>query len=285
MTVVLRRTIVAVIASLNLLTAGKPAAAQQAALPSRSINPSTDAIAGYITEASQRFGIPPAWIRAVMQVESAGEVHVTSSAGAMGLMQVMPQTYAALRARLSLSADAYDPHDNIIAGAAYLREMHDRYGDAGFLAAYNAGPARYEEFQAGGRSLPSETILYMARLGPMLGVDGGETPALNTQNVTVKPEEATIFVLLRGSRSAANLRSDASPSVRVAAVDLPADQQTNGLFAARRPSPGNSSSVAQSAAPSTLRAAPLTTQSVVSAQPRDEREDIFVHRGAAGSGQ
>ena len=48
-----------------------------------------------------------------------------------------------LRARHDLGADPYNPHDNILAGAAYIRELHDRYGSPGFLADYNAGPRRY----------------------------------------------------------------------------------------------------------------------------------------------
>ena len=132
-------TSIAVVATFGLLAIGNAAAAQQPTLPSRPVTSSTDPNAAYVSEASQRFGIPEAWIRGVMRVESAGEVGVTSSAGAMGLMQVMPQTYATLRARLGLGANAYDPHDNIMAGAAFLRDMDDRYGDAGFLAAYNAG--------------------------------------------------------------------------------------------------------------------------------------------------
>ena len=73
----------------------------------------------------------------------------------MGLMQIMPKTYAELRARYHLGSNPYDPRDNILAGAAYLREMHDRYGSAGFLAAYNAGPDRYDEHLATGRPLRS----------------------------------------------------------------------------------------------------------------------------------
>ena len=53
----------------------------------------------------------------------------------MGLMQIMPKTWTELRARYGLGADPYDPHDNILAGAAYIRELHDRYGSPGFLAA------------------------------------------------------------------------------------------------------------------------------------------------------
>ena len=87
----------------------------------------------------------------------------------MGLMQIMPRTYAGLRARHQLGLDAYNPHDNILAGAAYLREMLDRYGSPGFLAAYNAGPGRYDEHLATGRPLPPETQVYIATLSPMIG--------------------------------------------------------------------------------------------------------------------
>lgn len=130
--------------------------------------PRTNPIAGYVAEASQRFGVPEAWIYAVMGVESAGDIGATSIKGAMGLMQVMPATYADLRARYGFGPNAYDPRDNVMAGTAYLREMYDRYGSPGFLAAYNAGPGRYEEHLAG-RPLPSETQLYLARLGPAVG--------------------------------------------------------------------------------------------------------------------
>src|SRR5208282_6593117 len=82
----------------------------------------------FVTEASQRFGVPAAWIRAVMRAESFGAVHAISPKGAMGLMQIMPATWAGLRQRYRLGPDPYDAHDNIIAGAAYLSELHDRYG-------------------------------------------------------------------------------------------------------------------------------------------------------------
>lgn len=127
--------------------------------------------APHVAEASQRFGIPEDWINAVMHVESAGKPRAISAKGAMGLMQIMPATWLGLRARHGLGTDAYDPRDNILAGAGYLRELHDRYGSPGFLAAYNAGPGRYEEFLAKGRLLPAETRDYVARITPLL--DGG----------------------------------------------------------------------------------------------------------------
>jgi hypothetical protein len=128
-----------------------------------------DPFAVIIAEASQRFGIPEGWIRAVMRVESHGDVRALSPAGAMGLMQIMPATWAELRIRHRLGDDPYDARDNIIGGAAYLREMHDRYGSPGFLAAYNAGPGRYEEYLATGRALPAETRAYVAALAPFIG--------------------------------------------------------------------------------------------------------------------
>jgi hypothetical protein len=87
----------------------------------------------------------------------------------MGLMQIMPDTWSDLRSRYGLGTNPYDAHDNIMAGAAYLREMHDRYGERGFLAAYNDGPSRYEDDLATGRPLPSETVLYMAAVASQVG--------------------------------------------------------------------------------------------------------------------
>ena len=127
--------------------------------------------AAFVAEAARRFGVPERWIWAVMRIESRGRVRAVSSKGAMGLMQIMPDTWIELRARYRLGADAYDPRDNILAGAAYLREMHDRYGAPGFLAAYNAGPARYDDYLSSGRPLPAETIAYVAALAPLIGSD------------------------------------------------------------------------------------------------------------------
>jgi hypothetical protein len=105
-----------------------------------------------------------------LRAESAGDVRAISSAGAMGLMQVMPDTWAGLRARHRLGRDTYQPRDNILAGTAYLREMWDRYGNVGaMLAAYNAGPGRYDEHRSTGRPLPAETRAYVAALAPILG--------------------------------------------------------------------------------------------------------------------
>jgi hypothetical protein len=127
-----------------------------------------ESVDSLVDEASRRFSIPALWIRSVMQVESGSNAQALSPKGAMGLMQIMPETYAALRQAFGLGADPYQPRDNIMAGAAYLREMLDVYGTSGFLAAYNAGPARYAEHLATGEPLPEETQIYLSRLAPML---------------------------------------------------------------------------------------------------------------------
>ena len=129
-----------------------------------------DSWSAFIAEASRRFGISEAWIRAVMRAESGGQTMldgrpITSHAGAMGLMQVMPETWVGLRSRYGLGVDPYDPHDNILAGAAYLRELYQRYGYPDLFAAYNAGPARFDEHLLTGRPLPDETRAYLASLG------------------------------------------------------------------------------------------------------------------------
>lgn len=125
----------------------------------------------FVAEASARCGVPARWIERVIWAESRGRAYwrgrpVKSRAGAMGLMQVMPGTWAALRERLGLGFDPYDPRDNILAGTCYLRLMYDRFGYPGLFGAYNAGPGRYSAYLAGKASLPHETASYLAALGP-----------------------------------------------------------------------------------------------------------------------
>nr|WP_244642701.1 lytic transglycosylase domain-containing protein [Camelimonas fluminis] len=202
-----------------------------------------DPYATHITEAAQRFGIPERWIRAVLRAESAGDVRAISSAGALGLMQVMPDTWAALRARYRLGRDPYDPHVNIMAGAAYLREMWDRYGDVGaMLAAYNAGPGRYDDHRSTGRALPAETRAYVAALAPVLG--GAAAPETSVRRADPPPDwrEAAIFVVRSAdarpaaSRSAGERSGDGRSSVTARPSD-PAATSDSPLVVARS-SPG-----------------------------------------------
>lgn len=142
----------------------------------------------YIDEASTRFGVPAEWIERVMRAESGGRTTlggrpITSRAGAMGLMQLMPGTWAAMRARLGLGPDPHAPRDNILAGTLYLRLMYDRFGYPGLFAAYNAGPRRYSPYLAGRQHLPAETRAYLAQVaGP-----GGLSRAAPTAPVVAPP--------------------------------------------------------------------------------------------------
>ncbi|MCX7372579.1 MAG: lytic transglycosylase domain-containing protein [Alphaproteobacteria bacterium] len=120
----------------------------------------------WIREASRRFDVPERWIREVMRQESGGRASATSPVGAMGLMQVMPGTYRELQSRYGLGDDPYHPYDSIMAGTAYIREMYDQFGSPAFLAAYNAGPRRLENFLYNRQGLPAETRNYVARVGP-----------------------------------------------------------------------------------------------------------------------
>lgn len=124
----------------------------------------------HVTEASQRFGIPETWIWAVMRAESNGQPRAVSHAGAIGLMQIMPRTWAMLSARFHLGPDPFDIRANILGGAAYLRLMWDRYGDVALmLAAYNAGPGRVDGYRMGRRRLPAETANYVTKISSSLG--------------------------------------------------------------------------------------------------------------------
>src|SRR4051794_18674107 len=164
-------TRVCAVVPLLLLTAFDSAAlAQSGSAAQPEISQTAHSFAGFINEASQRFAIAPNWIRSVLSVESAGDVHARSPKGAMGLMQIMPATWAELRERYNLGSDPYNPRDNILAGTAYLRELLDRYGSPGVFAAYNAGPSRYEEHLAGG-SLPGETRAYVAKVANLLAIE------------------------------------------------------------------------------------------------------------------
>ncbi len=170
LTLIVRSAACAIAINMPLLCATSTVA-ETVQLPAGTVDPVSAAVA----EASRRFSIPEVWIKAVMRQESRGNPAAVSPVGAIGLMQVMPKTYAELRARHGLGTDAFAVRDNILAGTAYLREMHDRYGPRGMLAAYNAGPKRWEDYVRAGRPLPWETVDYLARLEPL--IDPGAPPA------------------------------------------------------------------------------------------------------------
>ncbi|MDG4575798.1 MAG: lytic transglycosylase domain-containing protein [Defluviicoccus sp.] len=191
----------------------------------------------HIAEAAQRFQLPVAWIRAVLAAESNGDPRAISPKGAMGLMQVMPQTWSDLRIRHRLGADPYDPHDNIIAGAAYIRLLYDRYGSSGWIAAYNAGPGRYEA-SLRGRPLPPETRAYVAAVAPNL--DGAGDPGI-TMVAAIDPlawTRSALFVGQQTSKPSADSATAERPSGDAPATPIVRDvsaivPQSNGLFVAR----------------------------------------------------
>ena len=152
-----------------------------------------DRFAEFIAEASDRFAVPARWIRAVMQIESGGNEHATSPRGAIGLMQIMPGTWAELSARYGLGTYPFGPRANILAGAAYLKEMHDRFGPDGFLAAYHAGPLRYEQHLAAGRPLPTKTSAYVAAVSSLLAPEHNERSVFRSRSA-VAWRQASLFI-------------------------------------------------------------------------------------------
>lgn len=149
----------------------------------------------FITEASLRFRVPSAWIERVIWAESRGHAMlggrpIRSRAGAMGLMQLMPATWAEMRARLGLGRNPDDPRDNILAGTLYLRLMYDRFGYPGLFGAYNAGPGAYAAWLAGKRQLSGETVAYLETVG------GARQPAIQYAPAAPRP---TLFIVRRAA--------------------------------------------------------------------------------------
>ncbi|HVA40730.1 MAG TPA: lytic transglycosylase domain-containing protein, partial [Candidatus Binataceae bacterium] len=190
---------------------GMPAVVAHAQTARIELHAPSDPFAGLIAEAAQRFGIPAAWIRAISRVESRGDRRAISPKGAIGLMQLMPDTWAALRARYGLGRDPFDAHDNILAGAAFLREMHDRYGSPGFLAAYNAGPGRYEDYRDRHRPLPPETVAYVAALIPFVGDGAIDGPVLVAASDPSSWTQAPLFITRPASAEPADRTSTKQP--------------------------------------------------------------------------
>jgi len=216
---------------------GMPSVAARAQPTAAAMQAVGEPYAAMIAEAAQRFAIPAAWIRAIMRIESRGDRRAVSPKSAMGLMQLMPETWTALRARYGLGRDAFDAHDNILAGAAFLREMHDRYGSPGFLAAYNAGPGRYEDYRDHHRPLPPETIAYVAALVPFVGGDAIDGPVLAAASDPSSWTQAPLFIVQPASAETVDHATDKPPAsdrpTVVAVHDVSAiAPQSDGLFVA-----------------------------------------------------
>lgn len=217
-------------AAFALLLTAHPADAFAQAASAGTAQQEAHAFAQHVAEAAQRFGIPETWIWAVMRAESAGDPRAVSRVGAMGLMQIMPATWAELRDRYGLGRDPFDQRDNIMAGAAYLREMFDAYGSPGFLAAYNAGPDRYEQYLNRGRALPGETRDYVARIAPQLGI--ATSPRMSQPSYAARDwTRAALFI--ERSTHAAELQTE-----RTSSADIQQQPSApNALFVARSAPP------------------------------------------------
>ena len=223
------RILITAAVGLAIQPAGAQTTADPATAPRTETRWAGHPYAAHVAEAARRFGIPEAWIWAVMRVESRGDPRAVSPAGAMGLMQLMPATWAALRARLALGSDPFDVRDNIMAGAAYLRAMHDRYGNpAAMLAAYNAGPGRYDDYVSRGRPLPAETRAYLARLAPV--IDGAADVQVAAVAAPADPfawRRAALFVR---TADAAPAPDPAQPERSDGAGEAAAPLPSNPLF-------------------------------------------------------
>jgi hypothetical protein len=123
------------------------------------LQPRTEIVRALISGAASRYQIDPDFIASVVKVESAFNPKAISSKGALGLMQLMPQTAAAMRVD-----DALDAAENLEGGTRYLRRLLDQYGGDAVkaLAAYNAGPLRVKQY----RGVPPypETYTYIKRI-------------------------------------------------------------------------------------------------------------------------
>jgi hypothetical protein len=190
--------------------------------------------ADFVTEAASLFSIPARLIDAVIEAESFGDATATSPKGAMGLMQIMPRTWADLRARYALGANPYDPHDNILAGAAYLRELYDRYGPDGFLAAYNAGPGRYEEFLTTGRTLPPETLTYVVQVTSLIGEGSARGVGLATSSSSFWTTSRLFTVCgenkMAAAQTTAAVSVDRTPAAQQPQSSFRLAPQSAGLF-------------------------------------------------------
>lgn len=168
----------------------------------------------YVAEASARFGVPDVWIWRVMAIESGGRTTldgrpIRSPKGAIGLMQLMPGTWRAMRDTYGLGADPDDPRDNILAGTAYLRLMYERFGYPGLFAAYNAGPGRYAAYVSGAQRLPGETRAYLLQTA---GRTDGKTVADGRASLRGQEALQRVFAISRPLADAPPKRADSAPA-------------------------------------------------------------------------
>lgn len=133
-------------------------------------------------EASETYGVSVELLKAMTKQESSFHVNATSRSGAQGLMQLMPATAAELGV-----TNAYDPYQNIMGGAKYIRQMLDKYdGNVSLaLAAYNAGSNNVDRY--GGIPPFAETQDYVAKITGYMqeGVEIPDSSTVYTANGTL----------------------------------------------------------------------------------------------------
>lgn len=151
--------------------------------PVKAVSDTTAKYEKYINEAAQKYKIDPWLLSAIIFAESSGRPQVQSSANAHGLMQLQPDT-----ARAMGVDDIYDPRQNIMGGARYLRELLDRFQDINTaLAAYNAGPTKVARYLKETGELPpyEETRNYVDKV---MGIYDGFFEA-KRKNANKKPKK------------------------------------------------------------------------------------------------
>jgi soluble lytic murein transglycosylase-like protein len=134
-------------------------ASAAAAVPVSDGNDGDQSIDALVQKASRRYGVDAGLIKAVIKAESNFNPRAVSSAGAQGLMQLMPSTARGLGV-----TDSFDPEQNVMAGTRFLKDMLQRYGGnvEEALAAYNWGPGHVDKH--GTDNLPRETRAYLAKV-------------------------------------------------------------------------------------------------------------------------
>ncbi len=236
-----------------------------------------------IDEAAQRFGVPASWIAEVMQVESRGHANALSPEGAIGLMQVMPETYADMRARHGLGADPWNARDNVLAGAAYLRLLYDRYGAPGFLVAYNAGPGRWDDYRLRARPLPSETVAYLARLGPVVGGSVLPMPKFAGWGAPRTPFASPIFVRLASISAPVQSTSDRERIVRIIDANASVVGRSDAIFVTRPRAADAPRLRTPEDGQAAVGVSPSTTPPASSPQSELPRNPLFPERNSRGS--
>jgi soluble lytic murein transglycosylase len=168
----------------------EPAESRSRRLSDRLLSPEDEEIENLIVTAALDYDLDPRLVQAVMQVESGFNPTALSNKGAMGLMQLMPQT-----AQILQVSDPWDPEQNVRGGVKYLKQMLDRFRDLELaLAAYNAGPEAVERH--GGIPPFQETQQYVRKV---LKLYDGMEPREGRRVVIRRDAQNRLWLVTAGS--------------------------------------------------------------------------------------